>query len=285
MTLSPFRVVVVAVIRAGSSEFPPAARKYAPLAGNNGQVPRIWNDEGERRRIGDRWRRKFASLWRENAEAPLGHDRLVRSPGRAVLAALSSRGWAGPVLIQDVDDDALMKRVAKGDESAFRALADRHLGRMLRLAEKTLGSAAEADDVTQEALLRIWAHAGRWQKERSRLTTWIYTIVYRLCIDRLRGQRTVPLDLAMDVPDPTPGAQDALSQSEDVTRLTAAIHALPPRQRAALTLFYYEEVSGEEAAGILGVSLRAFWSLLHRSRQAVQSLMDNPAFFAKAPPR
>ncbi len=85
--------------------------------------------------------------------------------------ARSHLGWARPVLIRDSDDEALMKQIAKGDESAFRALADRHLGRMLRLAEKTLGSAAEADDVTQEALLRIWAHAGRWRRERSRLTT------------------------------------------------------------------------------------------------------------------
>lgn len=175
-----------------------------------------------------------------------------------------------------------MKQIAKGDEAAFRALADRHLGRMLRLAEKTLGSAGEADDVAQEALLRIWTHAGRWQRERSRLTTWIYTIVYRLCIDRLRVPRTVPLDLAMDVPDPGPGASETLSRSEDLTRLTAAMQALPPRQRAALTLFYYEEVSGEEAAAIIEVSGRAFWSLLHRSRQAVQLLMDNPNALAKA---
>jgi RNA polymerase sigma-70 factor (ECF subfamily) len=111
------------------------------------------------------------------------------------------------VLIPDSDDEALMTQVAKGDEHAFRLLADRHLGRMLRLAEKTLGSTAEADDVTQEALLRIWAHAGRWCSDRSRLSTWIYTIVYRLCIDRLRGKRTVPLDLAMEIPTPPPVCQ------------------------------------------------------------------------------
>jgi RNA polymerase sigma-70 factor (ECF subfamily) len=89
----------------------------------------------------------------------------------------------------------------------------------------------------------------------------------------------------MDVADPGPGAPETLSRSEDLTRLTAAIQALPPRQRAALTLFYYEEVSGEEAATVLGVSRRAFWSLLHRSRQAVQCLMDNPNTLAKAPPQ
>jgi RNA polymerase sigma-70 factor (ECF subfamily) len=187
------------------------------------------------------------------------------------------------VITQVADDETLMKRIAKGDEAAFRALSDRHLGRMLRLAEKTLGSAAEADDIAQEALLRIWTHAGSWRGERSRLTTWIYTIVYRLCLDRLRGRRTVPIDAALETPDPAPGAQDALLRSEDLRRLSAAIQALEPRQRAALTLFYYEDVSGEEAAGILAVSTRAFWSLLHRARQRVQALMDDPGNPLKAP--
>jgi RNA polymerase sigma-70 factor (ECF subfamily) len=187
------------------------------------------------------------------------------------------------MLMEGCDDEALMKRIAEGSETALRALADRHIGRMLRLAEKTLGSAAEADDVIQEALLRIWNHAGSWRRERSRLTTWIYTIVYRLCIDRLRRPHTAPLEVAADVPDPAPGAHETLQQSEDLMRLAAAMHALPPRQRAALTLFYYDEISGEEAAAILAVSRRAFWSLLHRSRQSVQAFMENPPILARAP--
>jgi RNA polymerase sigma-70 factor (ECF subfamily) len=147
------------------------------------------------------------------------------------------------------------------------------------------GLAAEADDVAQEALLRIWTHASHWQSERSRLTTWIYMIVYRLCVDRLRGHRTVPIDLAMETPDPAPGAQETLLRSEDLARLSTAIQALEPRQRAALTLFYYEDVSGEEAAVILAVSRRAFWSLLHRARQRVQTLMEDPNIPVKAPIR
>jgi len=204
---------------------------------------------------------------------------------RAVPSALPYRAWNSPVVSQDSDDEALMKQIAQGDEAAFRILADRHVGRILRLAEKTLGSAAEADDVAQEALLRIWANAGNWQRERSRLSTWIYTIVYRLCVDRLRGHRTVPMDLAMETPDPAPGAQEELLRSEELQRLSAAMQALEPRQRAALTLFYYDDVSGEEAATILKMTRRAFWSLLHRGRQRIQSLMEDPTIPVKAPLR
>ena len=167
-----------------------------------------------------------------------------------------------------------MRGIAAGDERAFRSLAARHLERMRRLARKTLGSDAEADDVAQEALIRVWTHAARWRPEQARLATWIYTIVWRLCVDRLRGARTVSLDLAMDAEDPAPSALDALSRDADLRRLAEAMGTLQPRQRAALTLFYYEELSGPDAAAVLGLSLRAFWSLLHRARIAVQQQLQ-----------
>ncbi len=176
--------------------------------------------------------------------------------------------------MNEESDEALMRGIAAGSEAAFRSLAGRHLERIRRLALKTLGGQAEADDVAQETLLRIWTHAGRWRPERSRLTTWIYTIVYRLCIDRLRGGRTVPLDCAMMAEDPAPSAFETLVQESDLRRLASAMRSLQPRQRAALTLFYYEEMSGPDAAAVMGLNLRAFWSLLHRARQTVQQNMQ-----------
>lgn len=172
------------------------------------------------------------------------------------------------------DDETLMRRIARGDEQAFRLIADRHLGRMLRLAGKMLGSAADADDVAQEALIRLWSHARSWRPDRSKLTTWLYTIVYRLCLDRLRLPASAPLDVGCEIEDPAPSALDGLAQASDLRRLAAALAALPDRQRAALTLFYYEELSGPEAAEIMGLRLQAFWSLLHRGRLAVQLSME-----------
>lgn len=175
------------------------------------------------------------------------------------------------------DDQALMARVIARDEAAFRILADRQLGRILRLAQKMLGSAADADEVGQEVLLRVWLNARRWDPRRSRLSTWIYTITYRICLDRLRGRRTETLDEAMDIPDPTPGVYDLLARKADLNQLRSALGALPARQRAALILFYHEELSGQEAAHILNVRLRAFWSLLHRARQAAERFLKPSA--------
>lgn len=167
------------------------------------------------------------------------------------------------------DDEALVARVAARDEAAFRLLADRHLGRIVRLAQKMTGSTADADEIAQDALLRIWLNADRYEPRRARLTTWIYRIVYNLSVDRLRRPRLQPIDAAEAVSDPAPSALDALTERSDLTQLRAALARLPERQRAALVLFYYEEMSGEDAAEVLGLSLRAFWSLLHRARQVV----------------
>jgi len=85
----------------------------------------------------------------------------------------------------------------------------------------------------------------------------------------------VPLEHAMQAEDPKPGALETLTRAGDLSRLAAAMRALQPRQRAALTLFYYEEMNGPDAAQVLGLSLRAFWSLLHRARQSVQQHMTS----------
>ncbi len=176
---------------------------------------------------------------------------------------------------QDGDDQGLMARIVQGDQRAFAHLAQRHVGRIRRLARRMLGNGADADDVAQDALVRIWSHAGQWRPERAALGTWVYTITYRLCLDRLRAHPTVPLDLALDVEDPAPAALDVLVQDDRLRRLDRVMSGLPPRQRAALTLFYYEELPGAQAAQILGLGLRAFWSLLHRARAAVQQHMED----------
>lgn len=166
-----------------------------------------------------------------------------------------------------------MARVAAGDEAAFRRLADREIGRILRVAQSILGSRAEADEVAQEALLRIWRHAGRWDPARAQLGTWIHTIVARLCVDRLRLRRHAPIDEAMEIADPSPDALASLETRREAAQLRAAMATLPRRQRAALVLFYQEAMEGGAAASALGLSLRAFWSLLRRARGALRDRM------------
>ena len=173
-------------------------------------------------------------------------------------------------MVAEPDDDGLMRQIAAGSETAFRMLAARHLPAMLRLGRRMLGP-VDAEDAAQEALVRIWSNAGQWQPDRARLSTWIHTIVYRLCLDRLRQTRTVALDEAYEAEDESAGPEDRVALASDLRRLGVAMDHLPPRQRAALTLFYYDEMSGSDAAAVMDLSLKAYWSLLHRARQALQA--------------
>jgi RNA polymerase sigma-70 factor (ECF subfamily) len=176
---------------------------------------------------------------------------------------------------------ALMRRVAARDEAAFRLIAERHLGRILRLAQRMLG-AADADEVAQEALLRVWLKADGWKPQRASLATWIYAITYNLCIDRLRRQRQQPsyradaMDAALEIADPAPDAAAMLIEAHERANLAAALERLSPRQRAAISLFYEEGLDGAEAAAALGLSARAFWSLLQRARTSLAADLRSP---------
>src|SRR5690242_6058617 len=104
----------------------------------------------------------------------------------------------------DESDEALMVRVAKGYQGAFRLLARRHLTAMVGLAQRILGNAAEAEDVAQVAMLRVWTHAPRWQPLAA-FKTWFTRVVVNLCLDRKRKTSLLDLDAAGEVIDPTPG--------------------------------------------------------------------------------
>jgi RNA polymerase sigma-70 factor (ECF subfamily) len=171
---------------------------------------------------------------------------------------------------EEADDDALMARIAQGDERALRQVGQRHYATTWRLAKRLMASDAEADDVAQEVLVRVWNHAARWTPGRALLSTWLYTVTYRLCLDRLRGRRHAPLEAAMDVPDPAEGAAERMERRSEQQRVREALASLPEKQRAALVLFYYQDVPGPQASAILGLNLRAYWSLLYRARGALE---------------
>jgi RNA polymerase sigma-70 factor (ECF subfamily) len=166
-------------------------------------------------------------------------------------------------------DVALMARIAVRDQQAFRQLAERYVERIIAVAQRILGNAAEADEVAQETLFRVWQHADRWDPARAELAVWIYRITCNLSIDRTRRRIFRPLDPADDIADTAPLAIDTLVAREAQTQLAAALAALPARQRAAITLFYHEELSGEATAAALGVSVPGVWSLLLRGRRAL----------------
>ena len=172
----------------------------------------------------------------------------------------------------DDSDEALMARIARGDERAFRALVSRHLSVMLGLARRILGNAADAEDVAQEAMLRVWTHAPRWQP-LALFRTWLTRVVVNLCLDRKRRAPWVALEAAGEIVDPALGASEKTERDERERLVAAAIAELPARQRAAIVLTYGDGMSNTQVAEILDTSVSAVETLLVRGKQNLRRVL------------
>jgi RNA polymerase sigma-70 factor (ECF subfamily) len=171
-------------------------------------------------------------------------------------------------------DHELMARAAKGDERAFRTLAERHAGAALRLARRILGNEAMAEDVVQDALLRVWTNAPRWRPEAA-FRTWLYRIVVNLCLNARRRAPDLPLDAAAQVADAGPTADEQLALDERDKQLAAAIDALPQRQRAAVVLTYQEGLGNADVAEVLDTSISSVEALLVRARRTLRDVFGS----------
>ncbi len=171
------------------------------------------------------------------------------------------------------EDDRLLAQAGRGDRQAFSRLADRHIDRAHRVALRMLGDGAEAEDVVQDAFLRVWQKAADWKPGRARFSTWLYRVVVNLSVDRQRKhqrRRTNPIEDGLDFADPAPGAEDDLWSSQQAALVRGAVAELPERQRAAVVLTYTEGLANADAAEALGISVGALESLLVRARKTLR---------------
>jgi RNA polymerase sigma-70 factor (ECF subfamily) len=171
--------------------------------------------------------------------------------------------------IEDVPDETLVAALARRDQRALAQLVQRHGGWAARFAERMTGDAQTAEDVVQNAFLRLWNSAERWEG-RSRFTTWFYRVLHNLAVDELRRRRSGHEELDEALEDPAPAPPDVLERERRDARVRAALDRLPGRQRAALVLRHYQDCSQGEAAEILGISEGALESLLSRARAALR---------------
>jgi RNA polymerase sigma-70 factor (ECF subfamily) len=163
-----------------------------------------------------------------------------------------------------------MQRVAAGDHDACRLLVERHLGPIVALAARMLGDAAEAEDVAQEAFLRLWSYAGSWKPGAAQLSSWLHRVALNLCFDRLRRKLHAPLDEAPEPVDPSPEMSTVLFRRHVVRHVQAALMHLTDAQRAALTLCHYQGIRNADAAEMLGLTVEALESLLARARRTLR---------------
>ncbi len=139
------------------------------------------------------------------------------------------------------------------------------------LARRMLKDEAEAEDVAQEAMLRLWRSADGLELGPGGLKPWLRRVTSNLCIDRMRsGQRTVVTDEVPEVEEPATQVTD-LEDQELSGRVLEAMQALPERQRLALTLFHHEGLSQVEVGQTMGISDEAVESLLARARRALKA--------------
>lgn len=169
--------------------------------------------------------------------------------------------------LADVPDETLLVLYANGDAAAARVLTLRLTPRVLSFAARMLGDRAEAEDVTQEAMLRLWRIAAEWRRGEAQISTWLYRVASNLCTDRLRRRRGVALDQIAEPEDDRPGADEGLMEADRARALEDALALLPERQRQAVVLRHLEGLSNPEIAAVMEIGVEAVESLLARGKR------------------
>lgn len=202
-------------------------------------------------------------------------SRAADSMSRGSVAAIRTEGGAanprGSVAETRADEAALVAEAGGGDSRAFRVLMERHLASIVSVGRRMLRDDAEAEDVAQEAFLRLWRSSATLEIGPAGIRPWLRRVVSNLCLDRVRGQgRVKTVEELPEVPEPA--KQLAAIESRDTQRrVEVAMQKLPDRQRLALTLFHFEGLSQIEIGQIMGVSDEAIELLLSRARRQLKA--------------
>lgn len=178
--------------------------------------------------------------------------------------------------IDALSDEALLVLYARGDSDAARVLTGRHLGRVYGFAARLLGDRAEAEDVAQEAMLRLWRAAATWRAGEAQLSSWLYRVTVNLCTDRQRARARRRAEALDDVAEPVDERADtegALMARQRVDALQAALATLPDRQRQAVVLRHIEGLTNPEIATILEIGVEAVESLTARGKRALTAAL------------
>lgn len=187
----------------------------------------------------------------------------------------------GPVTLEAMTDEEVLVLYGAGDPHAARELVGRLGPRALGFARRILGThhGHEAEDLAQEALLRLWRAAPGWHSTGgAKVSTWLYAVIRNLAIDRMRqrqrqGGAPLGLEAAGDPVDPALPVEARLMQDERSQALQEALTRLPERQRIAVVMRHLEGCHNPEIAAVLGVGVEAVESLTARGKRALQAMM------------
>lgn len=174
------------------------------------------------------------------------------------------------------EDAFLLKAFAAGDNRAAQKLIERLSPRVLSQAVRLLGNRSEAEDITQEAMLRLWRAAPAWQP-KAMVSTWLYRVTANLCLDRLRTRRkSVPIDAVPgEMTAGDPGIIASLQQEARLDALRWALAELPERQALAVSLRFIEGLGNPEIATMMDIGVEAVESLTARGKRALAAALSS----------
>jgi RNA polymerase sigma-70 factor, ECF subfamily len=182
----------------------------------------------------------------------------------------------GQIICIDTDsadsDEVLLQAVGRGDLAAFSRIVERHQTWAWRVAWRFTGNEEDALDIVQEAFLRLLDASGRY-RPTAKFRTYFYRIISRLCLDQAKKKHPLLFETAPDTPDPSPDIRDTMMRQENAIAIRAALEALPPNQRLAIVLRYYENLGYEEIASALETTTKAIERLLARGRERLRDVL------------
>ena len=172
-------------------------------------------------------------------------------------------------------DNSLLAAFAKGDRGAAQQLTEQLMPKIHAHAYYRLGNIADAEDITQEAFLKLWKIAPIWKQDKAQVSTWLYRVVSNLCKDRYR--RTT-LEGMVSVQEPTNESQSPSSKIEEEIRqkaLYTAMSRLPESQRLAVQLRHIDELTNPQISEIMEISVEAVESLTARGKRKLTKILQS----------
>lgn len=170
-------------------------------------------------------------------------------------------------------DNVLLASFANGDRKAAQQLTERLMPKIHAHAYYRLGNIADAEDVTQEAFLRLWQFAPRWEQGNAHVSTWLYRVVSNLCKDRYRRPKIEDLDVAKEPTDEAQSPADKIDDHYRQKALYGAMSLLPENQRLAVQFRHIDELTNPEIAEIMGLSVEAVESLTARGKRKLMEVL------------
>jgi RNA polymerase sigma-70 factor (ECF subfamily) len=170
-------------------------------------------------------------------------------------------------------DAGLLEAAAGGSHAAFSEIVNRHFQPVYRLVWRMTGGAADAEDVAQDAFVKLWKNPAQ-VREAAALKGWLMRVASNAVIDGSRRARPFPLEDAPEIRDPQARPDAPLDREQAARLVDGKIAALPDRQRQALSLVYFEGLTNIEAAEVMEVSVDALESLLARARRSLKDSLS-----------